>query len=85
MWESQHSHLFLSRADNATYDLPMLGQDYRLFKSARKGKTRGRRGLTGRRSELSTASENLYESPYDEVLAKLCAQTCLKVLLFTTH
>ena len=48
-------------ADNATYDLPMLGQDYRLFKTIKKGK-RSRRS-TGR---LSTTSENLYESPYDE-------------------
>ena len=60
--KSQHHHLLLSRADNATYDLPMLGQDYRLFKSVRKGKR-----IARRRRELSTASENLYESPYDEV------------------
>jgi hypothetical protein len=41
----------------------MLVQDYRLFKTGRKG----RRGLAGRIRALSTASENLYESPYDEV------------------
>ena len=59
---SQHSHLFLSHADNATYDLTMQAQDYRLYKIPRKG-----RRLAKRRHELSTASENLYECPYDEV------------------
>ena len=40
----------------------MLGQDYRLFKTVKKGK--GTKGSTGR---LSNTSDNVYESPYDEV------------------
>ena len=50
-------------ADNATYDLPMLAQHYRIFKSLKKGKAGGPRGSNGIKS---TTSENikLYESPY---------------------
>ena len=62
---SQHSipYVFVVCVDNATYDLPMLRQDYRLFKTVRNGKI----GRQSRKKRASTASENIYESPYDEV------------------
>ena len=56
-------HLFMFSADNATYDLPMLAQHYRIFKSLKKRKAGGHSGSNGRKS---TASDNIYESPYDE-------------------
>ena len=59
-------------ADNATYDLPMLRQDYRLFRSTRKGKAGGHRG----KNRASTSSENIYESPYDEVYTRVSIHVC---------
>ena len=63
---NMHCHMFPSVCkDNATYELPMVVQNYRLSKSVKNGKSGGSgRERTGR---LSTASENIYESHYDEV------------------
>ena len=61
----------------------MNGQEFRLDKS-KKRKAAGRRGSVGRKRELSTTSENLYESPYDEASMHSPIPICCYIsILFT--
>lgn len=64
--------------------MPMISQEYRLDKS-KKRKAGGRRGSEGRKRELSTTSENIYESPYDEASlhSLIVSIGCCITILFT--
>lgn len=75
---------FLFHADNATYNMPMIGQEFRLDKS-KKRKAAGRRGSVERKRELSTTSENLYESPYDEASLHSPIPICCHITIFFAH
>lgn len=62
----------------------MMSQEYRLDKS-KKRKTAGRRGSVGRKRELSTTSENTYESPYDEASLHSPIPICRYITILFTH